>query len=176
MAQEGMFWKLVLEDVIETLAEFTNADFGLMWRVKKDKMEVAKGVTWTESACGPRTLQLREYLLREFGTIFVDDRPFHSDSLHGHANVTNTPHTSFFSCALHASDYVNHTTWLKCLHARVTPSSCHPERDRLRPISTSASFFFSSSANWTSANFDFGQFRLRPIRFRPIRFRQIFGC
>ena len=34
------------------------------------------------------------------------------------------------------------------------------ERDRLRPISTSASFFS------TSANFDFGQFRLRPI----------FGC
>ena len=67
------------------------------------------------------------------------------------------------------------------------------ERDRLRPISTSASFFFefgqfdfgqfrlrpiSTSANFdfgqfrlrpisTSANLDFGQFRLRPIRFRP---------
>ena len=43
---------------------------------------------------------------------------------------------------------------------------CDTGRDRLRPISTSASFFFSSSANSTSANFDFGQFRLRPI----------FGC
>ena len=32
------------------------------------------------------------------------------------------------------------------------------ERGRLRPISTSATFFFSSSANSTSANFDFGQF------------------
>ena len=31
-----------------------------------------------------------------------------------------------FSCTLHASDYVNHTTWLKCLHARVIPSPCHP--------------------------------------------------
>ena len=27
---------------------------------------------------------------------------------------------------LHASDYVNHTTWLKCPHARVNPSPCHP--------------------------------------------------
>ena len=27
---------------------------------------------------------------------------------------------------MHTSDYVNHTTWLKCLHARVIPSPCHP--------------------------------------------------
>ena len=57
----------------------------------------------------------------------------------------------------------------------------HFERDRLRPISTSASFFFEFG------QFDFGQFRLRPIspsanfdfgqfRLRPIRFRPIFGC
>ena len=31
MAQEGMFWKLVLEDVIENPAEFTNADEIFMW-------------------------------------------------------------------------------------------------------------------------------------------------
>ena len=24
------------------------------------------------------------------------------------------------------SDHLNHTTWLNCLHARVTPYSCHP--------------------------------------------------
>ena len=45
---------------------------------------------------------------------------------HGHSWKTDTPHTSLFSCTLHASDYVNHTTWLKCLHPRITPSSCHP--------------------------------------------------
>ena len=32
----------------------------------------------------------------------------------------------FFSCTLGASDYVNHTTWLQCLHSRITPCSCHP--------------------------------------------------
>ena len=42
------------------------------------------------------------------------------------------------------------------------------ERDRLRPISTSASFFFRVRPIRlrpisTLANFDFGQFRLRPI-------------
>ena len=41
MAQEGMFCKLVPEDVIGESAEFTNADYGFIWRVKKDKMEVA---------------------------------------------------------------------------------------------------------------------------------------
>ena len=33
MAQEGMFWKLVPEDVIGKSAEFTNTDYGFMWRV-----------------------------------------------------------------------------------------------------------------------------------------------
>ena len=59
MAQEGMFWKLVPEDVLGEPAEITSADDGFMWRVKKDKMEVATGVTWTQSEYGPRTLQLR---------------------------------------------------------------------------------------------------------------------
>ena len=45
------------------------------------------------------------------------------------------------------------------LYARGVRQGSVEERDRLRPISTSASFFFFSS----SANFDFGQFRLRPI-------------
>ena len=53
--------------------------------------------------------------------------------------------------------------WLVVLVPRGTPPL---ERDRLRPISTSASFFFRA----TSANFDFGQFGLRPIRFRPASF------
>ena len=81
--QEGMFWKLVPEDVIGKTAEFTRADYGFMWRVKEDKMEETTGVIWTESEWGPRTLQLREYPLTEFW----DDRPFHSDSLRRHANV-----------------------------------------------------------------------------------------
>ena len=87
MAQEGMFWKLVPEDVIGKPAEFTDADCGFIWRGKKDKMEVATGGTWTDREGDPRTLQLREYLLRELWAIFVDDRPLHSDSLHKHAHV-----------------------------------------------------------------------------------------
>ena len=87
MAQEDMIWKLVQEHVIGQPAESTSADYELMWRVKKDKMEVATGVTWTESEWGPRALQLRGYLLRDFWAIFVDDRPFHSDSLYRHVNV-----------------------------------------------------------------------------------------
>ena len=72
MAQEDMFWKLVLEDVIGKPAEFTSEDFGFMWRVKKDKMEGATGVTWTESEWCPRTLQLREYLLYRHAMTVMD--------------------------------------------------------------------------------------------------------
>ena len=66
MAQEGKFWRLVLKNDIETPAEFTSADYGFMWRIKKGKMEVATGGTWTQHDWGPRALQLREYLPRKF--------------------------------------------------------------------------------------------------------------
>ena len=89
MAQEGMFWKLLPEDVIGKPAEQKSADYGFMRRVKKDIMEMATGVTSTESGWGPRTLQLTEYILREFWAMFVDDRAFHKDSLYWHANLRN---------------------------------------------------------------------------------------
>ena len=62
--------------LMESPQNSPGADFGIMWRVEKDKMQVATGVTWTESERGPRMLQQREYLPREFRAIFVDDRPF----------------------------------------------------------------------------------------------------
>ena len=34
MAQEGMQWEIVLEDVIEILAELPSTDYGREWRVK----------------------------------------------------------------------------------------------------------------------------------------------
>ena len=54
MAQEGMIWKLVPEDVIGKPAEFTtNADFGFMWRVQKDTKGSGNGrnvdKAWMES-------------------------------------------------------------------------------------------------------------------------------
>ena len=76
MTQESMFWKLVPEGVIGMPAKFTNADFGLLWKVKKHNMEVAMGGTWTKFEWGPRPLQLGGYVPREFGALFVVDRPF----------------------------------------------------------------------------------------------------
>ena len=46
MAQEGMFWEFVPEDVIGVPAELTSAGCGCEWRVKKDNMEKARGGTW----------------------------------------------------------------------------------------------------------------------------------
>ena len=47
--------------LLESPQNSRGADFGIMWRVEKDKMEVATGVTWTESERGPRMLQRREH-------------------------------------------------------------------------------------------------------------------
>ena len=65
-----------------------------------------------------------------------------------------------------------HAVWPNAGHDRgLTPSlPLNPERDRLRPISTSASFFFRVRPIRvrpisSSANFEFGQFRLRPTFF-----------
>ena len=93
IAQEGMFWEFVPEDVIGMPVELTNADNGFTWRVKKDRMEVATGknlgapaknmnadtehewrvrkdrmeaatrATWTVLGWSPRPL---EYALNEF--------------------------------------------------------------------------------------------------------------
>ena len=79
-----MFWKLVREDVIGEPAELTSA--------------------WTQSEWGPRTLPLREYLLREFWAIFLDDRPFHSGSLCRHANVQPK---AVFSCSMAVMDKIH---------------------------------------------------------------------
>ena len=72
---------------LKAYSNFISADNGFTWGVKKDKMEVAMERTWTEREWGPRTLQLREYPLREFWAIFVDDGPCHSDTFYEHANV-----------------------------------------------------------------------------------------
>ena len=69
MAQEGMFWKLVPEDVFGEPAEITSADDGFMWRVKKDKMEVATGVTWTECIGSKNVAVERKIIERILGDI-----------------------------------------------------------------------------------------------------------
>ena len=68
VTQEGMFWELVPEDVIETPAGLNGADFEREWRRRKHKMEKASRRPWTEFENSPITVQLRKYALREFST------------------------------------------------------------------------------------------------------------
>ena len=44
------------------------------------KMEKASRRPWTENEDSPRTMQLRDYTLRECWEIFVDERPFGADA------------------------------------------------------------------------------------------------
>ena len=60
MAQEGMFWEFVAEDVIGVPAELASAGYECEWRVNKEKMEEVTGGAWTEFEWSPRPLQLRE--------------------------------------------------------------------------------------------------------------------
>ena len=87
VAQESMFWEIVPVDVFEVPGELIGAGYECEWRVKKDKMENARGGTWTKFDWSPRPLQLREYARREFWEIFVDERPFCRHSCCKHANV-----------------------------------------------------------------------------------------
>ena len=50
-------------------------------------MENASRRSWTENENNTRTMHLREYTLREFWEIFVDDGPFGADAFFGHVNV-----------------------------------------------------------------------------------------
>ena len=86
-AQEGLFWELAPEDVIAKLAQLSCARIKHFWKRRKDKIEEASSRSWTENKKSPRTMQLREYTLREFWEIFVDDRPFGADASVRHVNV-----------------------------------------------------------------------------------------
>ena len=103
LAQEDMFWDFVPENVIGTLAELNSADFVREWRGKKDNMERATGGPWTEFECSPRTLQSREYALRGFWAIFVDERPFCRDA--SSKNVQKKKE-AVFSCAMMVMDKI----------------------------------------------------------------------
>ena len=82
-----MFWELATEDVIGKPAELECVKMERDWERRKHKMEKASRGPWTENENSPGTMQLREYTLREFWKIFVDDRPFGADALFRHVNV-----------------------------------------------------------------------------------------
>ena len=50
-------------------------------------MEKASRGPWIEYEHNPRAMQLREYTLKEFWEIIVDDRPFGADSINRQVNV-----------------------------------------------------------------------------------------
>ena len=47
-------------------------------RVHNKKMEKASREPWIEFEHNPRAMQLREYTVKEFGEVFVNERPFWS--------------------------------------------------------------------------------------------------
>ena len=54
---------------------------------RKHEMEKASRGPWIEYEHNPRAMQLREYTLKEFWEIFVDDRPFGAESINRLVNT-----------------------------------------------------------------------------------------
>ena len=80
-----MFWELAPEDVI---GKHVNAMSKVMnaWKRRKHEMEKAsRGHGFNMNS--PRAMQLREYTLKEFWEIFVDDTPSGTDSTNREVNV-----------------------------------------------------------------------------------------
>ena len=66
-------------------------------------MEKASRRSWTECENSPRTIELIEYVLREFWEIFVDGRPSCRDACFKHAKVQPK---AVFSCAMAIMDAI----------------------------------------------------------------------
>ena len=66
-------------------------------------MEKASRRAWAEYEHSPRAMQLREYTLKEFLEIFVDDRPFGTDAMFRQVNVQSK---AVFSYAMTLMDKI----------------------------------------------------------------------
>ena len=71
-----MFWELAPGDVI-----------GKPVALQCPKIERERRRISAECEYSPRAMQLREYTLKEFWEIFVDDRPFGAESINRQVNV-----------------------------------------------------------------------------------------
>ena len=70
----------------------------------KHKIEKASRRSWAEGdECSSRAMQLREYTLKEFWEIFVDDRPFGADAMFRQVSVQSK---AVFSYAMTMMDKI----------------------------------------------------------------------
>ena len=106
-AKEGgsrrMSWELVAEDVVGKPTDLSSAKVEREWKRRKHKMEKASRGSWTENENTPRAVQLRQYTLKEFWEIFVDDGPSGADAFFRHVNVQPK---AVFSCAMTLMDKI----------------------------------------------------------------------
>ena len=90
-----MFWELAKGDVIGKPAVLQSPKIEREWKRRKHKMEKGLKRAWAENEYFPRAMQLREYTLKEFWEIFVDDRPFGADAIFRQVNVQSKAAFSF---------------------------------------------------------------------------------
>ena len=98
-----MFWELAPGDVIGKLVNTQCPKVMNAWKRTKHKMEKASRRPWIEHEHNPRAMHLREYTQKEFWEIFVDDRPFGTDSTNTEVNVQSK---AVFSYAMTLMDKI----------------------------------------------------------------------
>ena len=96
-----MFWDLAPGPVIGKPVK-SQCPKVLNARTKK-KMEKASREPWIEFEHNPRAMQLREYTLKEFGEVFVNERPFGADPNNRQVNVQSK---AVFSYAMTLMDKI----------------------------------------------------------------------
>ena len=82
-----MFWELAPGGVFEKDVDSQCPKTRRAWEPRKIKMEKASRWIWQRNAYNTRTKHLREYTLKEFWEIFVDDCPIGADALLRQENV-----------------------------------------------------------------------------------------
>ena len=94
---QSMLWVLHPGAVIGTQTNVQEPMKSMVWRPKKDQLDVTMGRILPDRQWSKRGRRIREYALNEFWHTFVDDRP-----LLGEASITetNTQSKAVFSYAM----------------------------------------------------------------------------
>ena len=82
-----MFWKLAPGDVIGKPVKLQCPEIVNAWKRRKHKMEKTSRRAWTEYEHRPGAMQLREFSVKGFWDIFVDDRLSGADAIYRQVDI-----------------------------------------------------------------------------------------
>ena len=101
---QSVFWVLHPGAVIGTQTNVQEGMKSMVWRAKKDQLDVTTRRIWPGRQWSKRGRHTREYVLNDFWHTFVDDRPFFAEA---RITETNTQSKAVFSYVMTVMDKVD---------------------------------------------------------------------